>query len=275
VRILDSHLHLWDPAVLRYPWLEGRLLGRFSVSEHQAALAEGSRADRAAVFVQADCLPADSLAEVDWVTGIAPDAGVRGIVAHLPMEDVEASQQRLRALNRRPLVVGVRRLLQDAPAGLATSPAFVESARAVAAAGLSFDACVRHGQLADVAALAEAAPELTIVLDHLGKPDLSAPPSRRWLADLDRIAAHPGTSCKLSGLPAESPDGWTPAQVIPFIDAALGAFGPTRVLFGGDWPVSWPYAQWERFVASWAEDAAPGHVDDILWANAERIYRLA
>ncbi len=275
VRILDSHLHLWDPTVLRYAWLEGRLLGRFGVEERLAALAESDPAHRAAVFVQAECAPPDSVAEVDWVSGIATEAGVRGIVAQLPMEDHGASQERLTALRRRPLVVGVRRLLQDEPPGLATSPEFVASAREVADAGFAFDACVRHRQLRDVAALADEVPQLTIVLDHLGKPDVSAPPSPRWRADLQRLADRPRTVCKLSGLPAECATDWTPAQLTPFLDAALSAFGPERLLFGGDWPVSWPYARWERFVAAWAEDAAPDHVDGILWANAERIYRLA
>ncbi|MCR2824627.1 amidohydrolase family protein [Microbacterium sp. zg.Y909] len=275
MRVLDSHLHLWDPAVLRYGWLEGRLLGRFSVEERRAALLEAPPARRSAVFVQAECAPADSLAEVDWVSGLAADAGVRGIVAHLPMEDHEASREGLSALRGRRLVVGVRRLLQDEPGGLATSPEFVVSAGAVAEAGLAFDACVRHPQLTDVAALAEAVPELTVVLDHLGKPDVSAPPTARWRADLQRLADRPGTACKLSGLPAECSTDWTAAQLTPFLDAALAAFGPERLLFGGDWPVSWPYARWERFVTEWAQDAAPGHVDDILWANTERIYRLA
>jgi len=275
VRILDSHLHLWDPARLCYPWLEGRLLGRFGPEQRDAALAEGPPAERAAVFVQAECLPADSLAEVDWVAGLAARAGVRGIVARLSMEDPDQAAHQLQELRRRPLVVGVRRLLQGEAPGFATSPSFLASARGVAAAGYAFDACVRQGQLPELCLLAEAVPDLTIVLDHLGKPDVTGVPSAPWRADLARLAGRPGVMCKLSGLPAEAAAGWTPAQLTPFLDAALDAFGPSRLLFGGDWPVSWPYAEWERCVVAWAQAAAPDHIDDILWVNAERTYGLA
>jgi L-fuconolactonase len=30
---------------------------------------------------------------------------------------------------------------------------------------------------------------------------------------------------------------WTPSQLSPYIDAALEAFGPSRLMIGSDWPV--------------------------------------
>lgn len=279
MRILDSHVHLWDPAVLRYDWLNGRLRARFGPTERDEATATAGEADRAFVFVQAECVPADALAEVDWVCGLAAEAGatrqpIRGIVARLAMEHGDVVRAQLDALRDRPLVVGVRRLIQDEAPGFATTPAFLAAARAVAQAGLVFDACVRHGQLAEVARLAEAVPELPIVLDHLGKPAVDRPPTATWLRDLRALAEQPQVSCKLSGLPAEAGNGWTPAQLTPFLDAALAAFGPDRLLFGSDWPVSWPYAPWERFVRSWAAAAVPDRAEAVLWANAERVYQL-
>jgi L-fuconolactonase len=271
VRILDSHLHLWDPGILRYSWLSGRLLRRFGPEDWLQTTAQAAPAERAAVFVQAECLPEDTLAEVDWVARHAAAAGVRGIVARLSMEDGDVGAQ-LTQLRRRPLVVGVRRLIQDEEPGFATSTSFLSAARAVASAGYVFDACVRPRQMAEVARLADEVPDLPIVLDHLGKPDIDRAPDERWLADLRSLAAHPNVVCKLSGLPAEAPDGWTPARFAPFLDAALDAFGADRLLFGGDWPVSWPYAPWERFVREWVAGATPGRADDILWANAARVY---
>ena len=60
-----------------------------------------------------------------------------------------------------------------------------------------------------------------------------------------------------------------------FGDVALEAFGPERLMFGGDWPVSTPYGRWARFVTEWSSRLDPGDRDAILWSTAERTYRLS
>jgi L-fuconolactonase len=279
MRVVDSHLHLWDPELLSYEWLEGPLLRSFGPDELAEATADAPGDRDGFVFVQADCVPEQSIAEVDWVTSLAARADVRGVVAHAPLEDPAATETHLAAYAERPLVVGVRRLLQSEPDGFAARPGFRASAHAVASAGLTFDACVRAHQLRDVIALADAVPGLAIVLDHLGKPavgtgDAASPAAGTpWASALAALAERPNVVCKLSGLPAESPGGWTAEQLRPFLDVALDAFGPERLLFGGDWPVSTPYGRWAETVASWAADRL-GETDAVMAANAERVYGL-
>jgi L-fuconolactonase len=282
MRVVDAHLHLWDPAVLSYDWLEGPLLRSFGPAELDAALAEAPDAEYGFVFVQAECAPEQSLAEVDWVAALAGRVGVRGIVARAPLEDPHATREHLAAYADRPLVVGVRRLLQSEPAGFSATPGFRESARAVASAGFTFDACVRWTQLPDVVELADAVPELTIVLDHLGKPDVGSAEApgpaegTPWAESLRDLARRPHVVCKLSGLPAEAQGAWTAAQLRPFLDVALDAFGPGRLLFGSDWPVSGPYGRWAETVTTWLDERAGEHGrHSVLAGNAERVYRLA
>lgn len=281
MRVVDGHLHLWDPEVLSYEWLEGPLLRPFGPAELDAALQEAPEAAYGFVFVQAECAPEQSIAEVDWVTSLARQLPVRGIVARAPLEDPAATDEHLAALGERPLVVGVRRLLQSEPAGFSATPGFRDAARAAASAGLSFDACVRWTQLPDVVELADAVPELAIVLDHLGKPEVgsAAEPGPAdgtpWAESLRDLAQRPNVVCKLSGLPAESEGEWSAAQLRPFLDVALDAFGPERLLFGGDWPVSTPLARWVETVASWLDDRVGARDRDaVLATNAERVYRL-
>lgn len=280
--MLDAHLHLWDPALLDYGWLEGRLLRSFGPDELDEAVAKAPDDVAGFIFVQAECAAEQALAEVDWVTSLADRLPLRGVVARVPLEDPDATEAHLAELARRPLVAGVRRLLQSEPDGFAARPGFRASARSVAAAGLAFDACVRWPQLPDVVALARDVPELTIVLDHLGKPpvgsaDAPAPAAGTvWAAHLHDLARLPNVVCKLSGLPAESTGEWTDAQVRPFLDVALDAFGPERLLFGSDWPVSGPYGRWADAVASWAADRlGADECAALLAGNAERVYRLA
>jgi L-fuconolactonase len=281
MHVLDSHLHLWDPERFDYGWLDGSLLRPFGPREVDEALAGAPAASFGFVFVQAECLPAQSLDEVDWVAGLTESLPLRGVVARAPLEDPVATESLVAALASRPLAVGVRRLLQSEPDGFCLRPGFLDSARLVAEAGLTFDACVRAPQLADVVALADAVPDLTIVLDHLGKPDVGsagAPAPARgtsWAATLAGLARRPNVVCKLSGLPAESSVDWSGAQLRPFLDVALEEFGAQRVLFGSDWPVSTPYGRWLDVVQSWLDDrVGPGERSAVLAGTAERVYRL-
>lgn len=282
MRVVDGHLHLWDPEVLTYEWLTGPLLRSFGPDELGGAVAEGPDAAYGFVFVQADCVPDQAIAEADWVASLASRAAVRGIVAHAPLEDPAATDGHLEAYAKRPLVVGVRRLLQSEPVGFARAPGFRDSARAVASAGLVFDACVRWQQLPDVVDLADAVPELTIVLDHLGKPQVGSADApgpadgTPWADSLRDLALRPNVVCKLSGLPAEAHGEWSDAQLRPFLDVGLDAFGPDRLLFGGDWPVSRPYGRWVDTVSSWLADrVGEHHQRAVLAENAESVYGLS
>jgi len=286
--ILDSHLHLWDPALLAYDWLEGPLASRFAAEELKAA--RRPEGEHAAVFVQAGSDPEQFLDEVEWVASIAERIGVRGIVAGVRLDRGERTERDLDAVAQHPLVVGVRHLLQGEADGFAGSAVFRAGATALAERGLTFDACVRGvPQLRDVAALAADLPQLPIVLDHLGKPEIGtarmpSAPSTEWADALRTLAAHGQVFCKLSGLPAEAAGDWSAAQVEPFFDVALAAFGPERLMFGSDWPVSAMTAsardtvidadaigRWGDAVATWAV-SRDLDVEAIMSGSAERFY---
>lgn len=288
---IDSHLHLWDPEHLDYAWLDGPLQARF-VADDLADAGISGVSPGEAVFVQAECAQEQFLDEVRWVAAHAARTGVRGIVAGARLDRGSQTSDHLTALDGLPLIVGVRHLLQGEPDGYATSPAFLEGAALVAARGWAFDACVRARQLPNVAALAAALPDLRIVLDHLGKPEVgttAAPvtPAARWVRDLHALAACPNTFCKLSGLPAEAGGAWDADQVTPFLDAAADAFGPDRLMWGSDWPVSAlattgsggvvyrPQERdaWFHTVADWAQRR--GHdIEAIMHGSAALAYRL-
>lgn len=298
MRVLDSHLHLWDPEVLEYTWLEGALARRFAdVELEDARLAA---ADEQAVFVQAETVEDRFLDEVRWVASLAEQLGVIGIVAGARLDRGTDTTTHLEGLAAHPLVLGVRHNLQGEDDGLAVSAAFVTGAREVAERGWSFDACVRAAQLPEIARLAGAIPELRIVLDHLGKPEVGTAaeplaPSVEWIRDLTEVSRHPNTFCKLSGLPAEAGGDWSAEQLHPFLDVAADAFGADRLMWGSDWPVSVigpaetadPHApedgfavyqptarqRWADTVVDWAD--ARGHDADALFRRtAEEFYRI-
>jgi predicted TIM-barrel fold metal-dependent hydrolase len=105
---------------------------------------------------------------------------------------------------------------------------------------------------------AAAVPELTFVLDHLGKPPIASGRTDPWEADLRGLAALPNTSAKLSGLVTESDwRRWQVADLRPYADIALDAFGPARLMFGSDWPVCTLAASYSDVLAA-ARDLTPG-----------------
>ncbi|WP_223585766.1 amidohydrolase [Microbacterium sp. OVT16B] len=285
MRVVDSHLHLWDPWELDYEWLEGALHGRFAEEEIFEEQLPGV-SEEVSIFVQAETVERRFLDEVAWVDRIADAAGVVAIVAGARLDRGAATTAHLESLAAHERVVGVRHLLQGERTGLAASPDFVAGAREVAERGWTFDACVRPHQLSDVAALAAAVPELFLVLDHLGKPAIGTAesplrPSAEWLRDLHALGRQPRAHVKLSGLPAETGGDWTDAQVIPFLDAALEAFGTERLLWGSDWPVSsvdtayrpGSRARWFHTVADWATSRGISS-DALFWSTPLAFYGI-
>ena len=232
--ILDAHLHLWDPGLRRYQWLDGlpALRRRFGPEDVDARPYELA----GAIFVQADCRDEEALDEVRWVRDVARPL-VRGIVAYAPVQRGREAAAALAALAAEPLVVGVRRLLQGGPADAILDPRLRDGVRLLPAYGLTFDLCVTHGQLAAVAELVAACPETAFVLDHLGKPPVADGVLDPWRDDLARLASFPNVACKLSGLATEAAPGWTAADVAPYLRHALAVFGPSRCMIGSDWPV--------------------------------------
>ena len=98
------------------------------------------------MLVEADCRPDQAAAETAWLLDLArADPRSVGVVAAVRLERGAEVRPRLEELAAEPLVVGVRRLLQDEPAGFALSPGFVAGTRLLADAGLVSDLCVRSG----------------------------------------------------------------------------------------------------------------------------------
>jgi L-fuconolactonase len=237
VVILDAHVHFWDPGSRRYAWLDAQpsLLRRFGPEDYDS----GAHPVSGMIFVQADCEAGEALGEARWAAELAAvDPRVLGIVAYAPVHLGAGARLAVAATAAQPGVVGVRRLLQDEPSSLLRDPALAEGVRLLAEHGLPFDLCLRHHQLRAASALVAACPDVTFVLDHLGKPPVAAGQIAPWRDDLARLSTSGRVFCKLSGLTTEAGPEWGPQDVRPYLDVALDLFGPQRCMLGSDWPVS-------------------------------------
>ncbi|GAC1315066.1 MAG: amidohydrolase family protein [Chloroflexota bacterium] len=279
--IVDSHVHLWDPSRFRMPWLDNdtTLRRAFGLDDFDAASA-GLDVDKL-VYVQVDTTPAYGLLEARWAAAHAgKDARVAAVVAWAPIEDGATVRTYLDALVQvGPVIRGVRRLIQSEPdPKFALHADFLTGLRLLPAYDLSFDICVRHDQLANAVGMVRACPETRFVLDHLGKPAVRQGLLDEWRADIDALARLPNVVCKLSGLVTEAQHAsWGPADLAPYVEHALAAFGENRVLFGGDWPVvtlASPYQRWVETLTELTQTLSIAAQAKLWGTNACRVYGI-
>jgi len=159
----------------------------------------------------------------------------------------------------------------------------VEGLKVLASHNLVYDLLLQPPQLALVPRLAEQVPELTFVIDHLAKPPVRNGEVEPWATHLRAAAASPNTLCKLSGLVTEADhSNWTTDGLLPYVEVALEAFSPQRLMYGSDWPVCTIAASYTQVIEGAAECirrvfAGPSPADEaaIFGATAERAYGLA
>jgi L-fuconolactonase len=278
--IVDSHVHLWNPAQFRYAWLDGlpALNRLFLPADFSSASASANV--RKMIFVECGCEPAQSLAEVDWISDLAKnELRLKGIVAHATLEKGEAVRVELQELAKRKLVKGVRRNLQgERDAEFCRRPNFITGIKLLAEFGFTFDLCIRHDQLPMAAKLVRNVPQVTFILDHFGKPDVRGKKTEPWAADLKALAAMPNVVCKISGLTTEADwKNWQPGDLKAYFETVVEAFGFNRILFGGDWPaatLATSYVCWLETVQKYFSFAIETDQIKLFQTNAERIYRV-
>lgn len=277
-RLADSHIHFWNPDQLRYEWLSELPAINRPYTPAELVQAVGDAPVQKIVFVQADCIAADGLNEVAWVSELAEaDLSIQGIVAFAPLEEDKIAVY-LTKLGRYPLVKGVRRLIQGESLSFVANPDFVRGVQQLADFNYTFDICVRHEQLPAVIGLVRQCPTVRFVLDHLGKPAVKMQLLEPWATDLRRLADLPNVWCKLSGLVTEADwQTWSAADLQPYIEQALVAFGPDRLMFGGDWPVSElasEYGRWLQTAETAVRHLTESERDGIFYTNAVDFYGL-
>lgn len=276
--VVDAHQHLWNLERVDYPWLTaefGAIFRTFEERELEPQLAAAG-VDKT-VLVQA----ADSVEDTDFMVEVADRwSRVAGIVGWVPLDRPGEAATELDRRSKDPRFVGVRHLIHNEPdPDWVLREPVLESLGLLAERGLTFDVvAVLPRHLEHVATLAERHPDLRLVIDHLAKPPIMDRGWEPWSELLERAAAHPNVFAKLSGLnTAADPDSWTAADLEPYVDRALELFGPSRLMYGGDWPVAILAGDYAKV---WAETKvvlsalSQADQDLILGGTATDFYRL-
>lgn len=280
VPIIDTHLHIWDTRARPYPWLADHpAINRpFLLPDFDAAT--GPVTVERMVFVQCEAAPSHGFDEARWVASeAARDPRIAAMVAWAPLERGAAVAEDLERLAAFPILRGIRRLIQSEPdLDFCLRPDFVEGVRTLSRFGLSFDICIDRRHLANAIAFAKRCPDVPMVLDHIGKPNIAGGAFQPWAEQIRELARLPHVWCKLSGVATEADHKtWTRDQLKPYIQTAVEAFGFDRVMFGGDWPVATlaiGYPEWVETL-NWAlAGASEAELRRLYRDTARTVYRL-
>ena len=278
--VVDSHIHLLEPARFGYAWTKGApSLNRRVLPSDLTRAAAPFVVDRF-VFVEVDVDFPQHLAEADWVAEqAAADSRLQGMVAALPMERGKAVEPDLDKLRRHKVLRGIRRLIQNqADPEFCVRPDFIAALKLLPRHDLSFDICVLHPQMPKVIEMVRQCPEVRFVLDHIGKPAIKAGIRDPWREHMKALASHRNVFCKISGVANEADHaGWTREQLKPYIAHAIECFGFERSMYGGDWHVmelAIAYPEWVSLVDWVVEGTTAAEKQKLFRDTAIHFYRL-
>jgi L-fuconolactonase len=278
--IVDAHHHFLDPEHTEYPWITPTLAAidrRFGPEDLGPELTAAG-IDRS-VLVQTISSSEETRQLLATAARVPFIAGVVGWV-DLTDPDVAGSIDRLRAGPGGDRLVGIRHQVHDEP-----DPAWLLRAdvkrglAAVEAASLTYDLLVRARELPAALQVARTRPGLRLVIDHLAKPPIRSGVLEPWSTLLRRSGGFPNVWCKVSGLVTEADwAAWQPNDLAPYVAVALEAFGPSRLIFGSDWPVCLLAASYERVVSvarGLTASLSASERDAVFGGAAARAYALS
>jgi L-fuconolactonase len=273
---IDAHHHFWryDPA--EYGWISESMpairrdfFPADLEAEIRAVGVEG------AISVQAR----QSLEETRWLLELAGGSDfIKGVVGWIPLAAADVRAQ-LDALSGEAMLVGIRHIVQDEPdENFILGEDFNRGVAALKEYQLAYDILVYERHLPQAAEFVDRHPQQVFVLDHLAKPRAKENELEPWRTNIRRMAERPNVYCKLSGLATEADwQHWTEPQLRPYLEAALEAFGPQRLMFGSDWPVcllAATYRRWHDLVAEFCSRLSISEQARIFGGTAIEAYGL-
>ncbi len=273
---IDAHHHLWQFNEKDYGWISDQmtvLRRSFTPDDLHAEMTAAGISGSVAVQAR------QSLEETRFLLNAAAQHSfIRGVVGWVPLADLDVEMD-LERFSADKTFRGVRHVLQDEPdERYMLHDDFNRGVRALRKFGLTYDILIFERHLPQTIEFVDKHPDQVFIVDHLAKPRVRYNAISPWREHLVELAKRPHVYCKISGLATEGDHNrWTKAQLEPYIQIVLEAFGPKRVMFGSDWPVcllALPYQRWVALVAEEVSKFSTAEQERIWAGTAIEAYRL-
>lgn len=272
---IDAHHHLWRYSPAEYGWIDdsmAELRRDFLVEDLEREVVEANVDGTVAVQAR------QTEEETRWLLSLAyQTAKILGVVgwADIAAEDFAGRAEQLAEQSR---LVGLRHVVQAEPDGFLDGTAFNHGIRAMQGAGLVYDILIYERQLEEAARFVDRHPKQLFVLDHIAKPKIASGEIEPWRKRIVELARRPNVCCKVSGMVTEAnPKSWTAAELRPYLDTVVEAFGPHRLMAGTDWPVcllGTSYKGWWDFLDNYFADFSEDERASIFGNCAMKTYGL-
>lgn len=274
--IIDAHHHLWNYNTSDFGWIDDDMaLIRRSFLPYDLISTLTGTDVRKVITVQARQSPG----ETDWLLYLASQYTIiEGVVGWLPLAD-DNIQAVLEKYSGNKWLKGLRHVVQGEP-----DPEFIlgknfnRGISFLKQYDLVYEILIYEHQLPETIRFVDGHPGQRFVLDHIAKPRIRTGEIKQWAENIRELAKRENVSCKLSGMVTEaSYHNWSEDQLMPYFDVVLDAFGPSRLMFGSDWPVclvATTYHGWIDLVKKVISKLDPVDQDLILQGNAAEIYKI-
>lgn len=234
---IDSHHHFWKYDPVTYSWMNEKMgvLKKDYQPEDLKEEINSSNID-GVISVQAD----QSMRETDDLLKHANEHSfIQGVVGWFPLAEPEL-EGLLERYASNPWLKGVRHVVQDEPDDrFILGDAFNAGIRRLKPHNLVYDILIYERQLGASIEFVDRHPGQVFVLDHVAKPRIGEQVIEPWKTQMFDMAKRENVYCKLSGMATEADwQSWTKEELWPYIEIALEAFGPARMMLGSDWPVA-------------------------------------
>jgi L-fuconolactonase len=281
VPIIDTHQHLWDLKKFKLAWAnEGHPLASSHLPADYAAATDGLNVVKS-VYMEVDVVPEQQQAEADYVIDLCKSGKTTMAAAVVSGRPADAGFEKwARQFKGSPYVKGIRQVIHvdSTPAGFCLKKEFVAGVRLLGDLELSYDICIRPGELADAAKLVDECPGTRFILDHCGNGQVRAKDQTQWKRDMQALGKKKNLVCKVSGIVASAEKGkWKADDLAPLVNHTIECFGPDRVMFGGDWPVctlAATYKQWVEALKQIVHDRNELDRQKLFHDNAAKFYGL-
>jgi L-fuconolactonase len=274
--VIDAHIHLWDLSVYtRRDWLQDKpqLIRDFLPSDaveafDTAAVTHGIIVE-AVKYSQAD--------NVEWLSMSLAHPRLLGAVTGCFLDDPDLPHL-LDRYAQWDSFLGVRATPRRDVNNWGHLDAMASSLDLLARRGVPLEILAQPRDLGDIARIAAAFPELTLIVDHCGLPDPDSVRSGEWSAGIERLAPHRNVYVKYSGL-AMAGKGLADHRFFAAVASTLfAALGPGQLIAGSNWPVD---SLWADYRSAWnfglgllPKGLTAGEQRMVYAENALRAYRV-
>lgn len=245
----------------------------FLPSDLHRALDEGGV--QQAISVQAR----QTLEETHWLLEMAAkDTRIAAVVGWVPLVSTGLDMA-LQPLAPHPKLKSVRHVLQDEPANqLMDNPEFNRGIERLHHYGLRYDLLIFERHLSQAIQFVDRHPNQVFILDHIAKPTIAKHVMEPWRNKIGELARRENVYCKISGMVTEADwANWKTADLTPYLDTVLKAFGPARLMYGSDWPVmlvASSYGRWSKLIGEYLSKLSEAEQTRIWSSTAKEAYRI-